>query len=317
MPEERRDEPMSGAMAMAANGFRALDRVLPRQPVIDRAIQRVRFRRAHGRFPRPSSHPQATFNDLIFERMARDSWTLLERVCIDKQYAKLIATALCPRVRSPATIAVLPMPKQGDAPGLARCLHSRSGRREVAKPTHASGTVLFLSTNPSLDAVEAFCRKASRSFYDVSRESQYRGLERKIILEEDLSRGGSAPTDYKFFCARGDVLFCQVDVGRFRNHLRTLTTPAFEPIPVRYAHDLPTEPPAKPSNFDEMLLIAKELSYNFEFVRIDLYSAAGAAYFGEFTFAPEGGVGSLSSEAFGISVMNKIRAARQRVEKAA
>lgn len=314
MAEERGADRHYGAIAGAATAFRALDRILPRTPLVDRAIQRVRFRRAHGRFPRPSSHPMATFNDLIFERMARDRWTALERVCIDKQYAKLLATALCPRVKTPATLTVLPVPKPGDTARLEHCLQSRSGRQEIAKPTHASGMVLFLRAKPSRDVIETFCRRASQSYYEISRESQYRGLERKIIVEEDLSQAGSAPTDYKFFCAHGDVLFCQVDIGRFRNHLRALTTAQFEPIPVRYAHDVPPEPPPKPANFEDMLQIARELSRNFEFVRIDLYSASGAAYFGEFTFAPEGGTGTLSSEAFGVAVMNRIREAKVRGE---
>lgn len=297
------------------HAFRLLDRVLPHARPVDRQVTRLRYWRAHGRLPRPVEHPEATFNDFVFDRISRDSWTPLERACIDKQYAKLVAPAMCPAVRTSATLAVLPL--AGEA-GIARArtaLGARSGRPEVAKPTHGSGSVLFLRDCPGPAAVAHFCHTAAKSFYGVSRESQYRGLERKIIVEEDLSENGVPPLDYKFFCAAGEVLFCQVDVGRFVDHRRALFTPDFQPIDVRYAHDAPPALPPRPESFDDMLLIASALSRDFRFVRVDLYAARGAVYFGEFTFAPEGGAGPLSREAFGISVMQRIRAAMARQEE--
>jgi hypothetical protein len=63
-----------------------------------------------------------------------------------------------------------------------------------------------------------------------------------------------------------------------------------------------------------MLRIAQELSRPFRFVRIDLYSIGNAVFFGEFTFAPEGGAGALSSEVFGAAIMEKIRCSTARQE---
>ena len=296
--------------------FRLADRLLPHGPLVDRHVGRLRYWRAHGRFPRPPSHPRATFNDLVFDRMTRDSWTPLERACIDKQYAKLLAVAMCPAVRVSETLAVLPLGGEQGLEAARRELDRRAGRMEVAKPTHGSGSVLFLRSAPSAEAIATFCDTAAGSFYEVSRESQYRGQERKIIVEEDLSADGRPPADFKFFCSRGEVLFCQVDVGRFVDHRRVLFTPRFEPIDVRYAHDAPEVLPAKPPNFDAMLAIAGELSFFFDFVRIDLYSTRDAVYFGEFTFAPEGGVGPLSDESFGISVLQRIRGDTSKMEVA-
>jgi hypothetical protein len=291
----------------AGRAFRLIDRFLPNWRVTDRQVSRLRYWRAHGRMPRPLTDLRATFNDYIFHRIANDNWRPLERVCIDKQYAKLITSAMCPHVRTAATKLVLPLRGPGTVERARRQLEEHSGLHEVAKPTHGSGSVLFLRKAPSPQDVASFCDTATASFYATSRETQYRGQERKIIVEDDLSAGGEPPADYKFFCTAGEVLFCQVDVGRFVDHRRVLFSPAFEPLDVRYAHDAPDETPARPANFDDMLTIASALSRAFSFVRIDLYSVRGAVYFGEFTFAPEGGTGTLSSEAFGVSVMEKIR----------
>lgn len=295
--------------------FQFIDAVLPHTPRCDAVIHILRFWRANGRLPRQSTDPNATFNDFVLERILTDGWTHMERRCIDKQQAKQVALSLCPAARVSETATVLPLTTSGDLRNAADTLLLRRGRQEVAKPTHSSGSVLFLRLTPDRNEVMAFCKKAARSYYRASRESQYRGLPRKIIIEQDLSCGADAPIDYKFFCSLGKVLFCQIDVDRFTDHRRRLVTPEFEPIDTRFAYDLPKAPPRKPNNFAEMLRIAEDLSRPFPFVRIDLYSIGDAVYFGEFTFAPEGGAGALSNEEFGISVMTEIR--RQMVQKGA
>ena len=45
----------------------------------------------------------------------------------------------------------------------------------------------------------------------------------------------------------------------------------------------------KPVNFDSMINIAKKLSRDFQFVRVDLYNIDGKIYFGELTFTPTSG----------------------------
>jgi hypothetical protein len=294
--------------AVMREAFLRLDAALPNSRFLDRHFLRARFLRAHKRLPRRTADPRATFNDLIFERMTQNSWSLLERFCIDKEFAKLFVAAQCSDLQIPETLAVIKIEK-ANRKEIAACLRHFMGQACVAKPTHGSGTVLFLGKNPSARETSQFCRDAARSYYEQSRESQYKGLERKIIIEEDLSTDGNAPEDYKFVCARGQVLFCQVDVDRFTDHKRCLVGENFEPIGVRYMYDEPPQPPQKPANFAEMVRIAKCLSRQFDFVRVDLYSIGDKTYFGELTFAPEGGAGALSDEAFGMETMQRIRAA--------
>jgi hypothetical protein len=299
---------------LASQTIRTADTLLPHTNWIDGRFRRFRFWQANQRLPRSSGDPAATFNDLILERMIRDDWTPLERACIDKEYAKLIAVAICPSVRTAETKLIIPLAGDGDGAHAFDILRARAGRSEVAKPTHGSGSVLFLRDSSSSERIRNFCKSASRSYHASSRESQYKGLARKIIVEEDLSGASGPPEDYKFFCSHGEVLFCQVDVGRFTQHRRLLVTPGFDPIGVRFAYDCPEIPPAPPPNFDDMLRAARELSRLFAFVRIDLYAIGNTVCFGEFTFAPEGGAGALSSEAFGIGIMEKIRRRMQAQE---
>lgn len=46
----------------------------------------------------------------------------------------------------------------------------------------------------------------------------------------------------------------------------------------------------KPRHWDDMIQIAKILSSDFPFVRVDLYDLEGKVYFGELTFTPANGM---------------------------
>jgi hypothetical protein len=291
--------------------FRFLDRTLPSSAYVNPAFLLARFVRAHNRLPRDPARFDATFNDLIFHRLVRADWSKLERFCIDKEYVKTFVRCIYPEVKTARTVEIIRPTGSAGSDHLESSLASRRGDPVVAKPTQGSGSILFLGKKPSRKEVRQFCARATQSYYRVSRESQYRDLERKIMLEEDLSVRGSPPVDFKFFCACGEVLFCQVDLDRFSRHRRALVTTRFESIPVRYMYDLPTEPVVKPANFDEMVAAAQKLSAFFPFVRVDLYSARGAVFLGELTFAPEAGSGPLSNEEFGAGVMARVRKANR------
>lgn len=308
---------MSGADLPPARSVRSgifslFDRMLPHAQSVDNLFLLARFVRAHNRWPRSPAQPNATFNDLIFRRLVRDDWSNIERFCIDKHYVKFFIRGICPELRTAATVQIVTLSPKTGSDVIESALLAHVGDKVVAKPTHGSGSVLFLRKRPSREEIRHFANVAADSYHHRSRESLYAGLERKVVLEEDLSVRDQAPVDYKFFCARGDVFFCQVDVDRFCGHRRALVTPTFEPIDVRYMHDVPSGTLAKPDEFDRMVSVARKLSSLFSFVRVDLYCVTGAVVFGELTFAPEGGAGSLSSEAFGAWVMAGIRKANKR-----
>lgn len=307
-------EDQLSARSVRSGIFSILDHMLPHARYVDRLFLLARFVRAHKRWPKDPARADATFNDFIFSRLTRADWSSLERFCIDKHYAKFFIRGFCPELRTAATVDIIKLSRTTGSDIIESALLAHLGDRIVAKPTHGSGTILYLRKRPSRDEIRRFSMVAANSYYLRSRESLYAGLERKVVLEEDLSEHDNAPVDYKFFCSRGEVFFCQIDVDRFRCHKRALVTPAFEPIDVRYMHDVPTQTLDRPEKFDDMVGIARKLSSPFAFVRVDLYCIGNAVFFGELTFAPEGGAGSLSSETFGAWVMAGIRQANDRNE---
>ena len=63
----------------------------------------------------------------------------------------------------------------------------------------------------------------------------------------------------------------------------------------------------KPTQFEKMKEIAKILSKDFKFVRVDLYELKEKVYFGELTFTPACGVLSSFSESFLVEQGKKLK----------
>lgn len=237
--------------------------------------------------------------------MIRNNWTDLEIRAVDKEYAKEVAQNLCRQVKIPETVHVFDLASVSVSDFVAS-MKSYSGKPLVAKPTHASGVVLFLKDSPSLTQLTALCNTKEWNYFYSYRETQYKSLAPKVIVESELPDGQN--DDYKFFCSRGKVLFCQIDLARFTNHARELVSvPDFNPLGIVYRYPRPRTPPNKPAHFDPMIGCAKELSVPFDFVRIDLYATNQGIFFGEFTFTLEASFGSLSDEKFGVEIMNRIK----------
>ncbi len=53
---------------------------------------------------------------------------------------------------------------------------------------------------------------------------------------------------------------------------------------------------SRPENFDTMVHVAKDLSADFDFVRVDLYTVDGKVYFGELTCTPNRGFGLIDNQ---------------------
>jgi len=107
------------------------------------------------------------------------------------------------------------------------------------------------------------------------------------VIEEDL-------VDYKFYCFNGEPHYCQVIRGR-----NTEETIDFYDMQWNHMPFVGLNPKVKngavgatkPAKLNVMIDIARKLSSNIPFVRIDLYDINNEVYFGEITFYPGGGVG--------------------------
>lgn len=117
----------------------------------------------------------------------------------------------------------------------------------------------------------------------VKRTNQYVICER--LLHSNL--GFKAPEDYKFYCFNGKPKFIEFMANREGG---SVYNEAFVDINLNDRHDLEGEAHPgtikKPTCFDEMIDIAKILSHDFPFVRVDLYVENEKPIFGELTFTP-------------------------------
>jgi hypothetical protein len=280
---------------------------LPNLWVFNYLIAAAYFFRGNGRLPRTPNSSNAAINDYIFYKMIRNNWSILEQFCVDKQFSKIYASHAS-SVKVARTISVFSIDKNESVEDFIKWLKPFMGKRLIAKPTHGSGKVLFLDRSIAEDAIRDFFTYSKTNFFYIVRETQYKNLERKIIVEQNISKANTI-NDYKFFCAKGSVMFCQVDVDRFINHKRAIcTVPEFEQIHLKTKFLNNPDSLQRPLRFDEMIKIAAELSADFDFVRIDLYDVDDGIYFGEYTFSPDAASANYSNEVFAIESLRKIRA---------
>ena len=124
----------------------------------------------------------------------------------------------------------------------------------------------------------------------IKKEYQYKNVKRKIICEKYIVDSKNELIDYKFFCFDGEPLFVKADLDRFTEHKVNFYDMNWNNIDMRESfYKNSNEMVKKPYNFDSMVEIAKKLSKNFQFVRVDLYNVDGKIYFGELTFTPASG----------------------------
>lgn len=132
-----------------------------------------------------------------------------------------------------------------------------------------------------------FAKAMKTDIYLLSREWQYKEICPKILVEKLLEHNLK---DYKFFCNREGPFMVQVDVDRFTNHTRNIYNLNWELMPFKLRYENSVNAIEKPICLDEMIQVAKVLSADFLFCRIDLYEHDGIVYFGEITLHPGGGV---------------------------
>ena len=160
----------------------------------------------------------------------------------------------------------------------------------VLKTNHASGQVIVVPDKSKIN-VQSVKNQLNKwiheNYYYVTGEWIYKDIQPKIICEELLDE---KIVDYKFYCFNGMPKFLYITThytGELELNFLNLdwTKTEFQYDMFKQFKSIPP----KPNNFDEMLEIAKSLSQEFTFVRVDLFSVMGKIYFSELTFYPTGG----------------------------
>lgn len=170
----------------------------------------------------------------------------------------------------------------------------------VLKCNHDSGGLVVCKDKKQLNRTSTR-KKIEKSFHSnffyIGREYQYRNIKPRIICEEFISDNGNVPMDYKIYCFNGKpdvILVCR---DRFSKNSHRASYLFFDQnwnflTLDKDDENIKNPDVERPENLEEMLQIAKILSEDFVFARIDLYNIGGTIYFGEITLSPNSGFDS-------------------------
>ena len=171
--------------------------------------------------------------------------------------------------------------------------------RFVLKCNHNSGLGMCICKDKAqltawqIAAIRRNLKKGlAQDYYLTGREWPYKDVPRKIIAEQFMKSDAGGLTDYKVHCFNGEPKLILVCKDRFAKTGLTedFFTQEWEHLDLRR----PTHPNAavtieKPAELAEMLTLAKTLSANIPFLRVDFYIIEHKVYFSELTFFPASG----------------------------
>ena len=167
-------------------------------------------------------------------------------------------------------------------------------QRFVAKATHGSGWNLICEDKDKLNwksNQRILNDWLKLNLYVFGREWNYKDITPQIIIERFIEN--RPLNDYKYMCFNGEPLYMQinndyagthfVDFYRIENWEHLDSTYG----PYKYSKDRMIN---KPSQHERMMELARILSKQFPFVRVDFYNFDDVIILGELTFFPGGGL---------------------------
>lgn len=168
----------------------------------------------------------------------------------------------------------------------------------VAKANHNSGPVQIVKDKSKVDAkkiIKELNNQLKIDYGVLSMEKYYSDIPRKIIVEKYLK---DDIEDYKFNCFNNGTKIILERVTK-TGELSNMYDPIpWEKLDFTNGNIIDQKKYEKPKNFDKMIKIAKALSSNFDYVRVDLYNVDGDVYVGEMTFCESSGFGKFTDEAW-------------------
>lgn len=161
----------------------------------------------------------------------------------------------------------------------------------IIKPSHASGLVRHVrGQTGNWEELRQCCHNWLKiDFSQINREWQYAGLEPKIIVEEWLGEGTRTPLELKIHCFHGQPKLISAHLDNFSSDpINRKFDIEWRRIDLDITRKRSINIP-KPKRLNEILRIARKLSSDFDYVRVDLFHLPGRIAFGELTFTPAGG----------------------------
>lgn len=176
--------------------------------------------------------------------------------------------------------------------------------RFVLKTNHDGGNfgIVICKDKATFDKEKAIKRlrtSINRDTFLFGREWPYKNIKRRVFAEQYLESEPCTKDlpDYKWFCFNGEPKFCQMIQNRttketidiFDTNWNHQNFVGLNP----HAGNNPVVP-KRPNDLEIQIEIARKLSKDIPFSRIDLYSIGDRTFFGEVTFFPKGGMGKFS-----------------------
>ncbi len=167
----------------------------------------------------------------------------------------------------------------------------------VLKATHGCKMNYIVKNKNDMDIEE--CRTEMKRWLNTtyggySVEPHYEKIPHRIYAEKYLG-DMSGLIDYKFYCLNGEPMFVTPLFDRKANGDAPMQVKIdlfdmdwnFIPEVISCGTETAGEGKTpKPACFDQMIELARALSSDFDFVRVDLYEYEGKVLFGELTFTP-------------------------------
>lgn len=253
----------------------------------DGAFLVLSHRRRIGRWPnlrRPS-----TFNEVILNRCLRPEqrWIELTDKLSVREYMKH-------KIGEEHLIPLVAVPE-----AFTREVFESLPASFVMKANHGCGFVEIVR-DKSETSFEKLSQLADEwiavNFYRASRERHYRFIRPRIYFEKLLlDETGKIPADIKLNVFRNRdgelVIYAMVISDRFGDKRGDIYDVQWNRLDVEFGVYSRSDVAAPaPPNWADVLSIARTLSADDDYVRVDLYSTGRAVYFGELTFTPGAGV---------------------------
>lgn len=157
----------------------------------------------------------------------------------------------------------------------------------VLKAVHSSSSNIVCKDKTKLDFKKA--KKSTNKwlktnkYHKTGQEWAYKDVKPRLVVEKYLiDKKTNDLIDYKFYCFNGEPKFLVAQSDKLGRSFYDLD---WNKCDFR-KKVIPTYAVNKPSNFDELKILAKKLAQNLPFVRVDFYSVDNKSYFGEMTFYP-------------------------------
>lgn len=156
----------------------------------------------------------------------------------------------------------------------------------VLKATNDSSGAIICKNKESFNKNKAnkrLSKSLHNNFYWPFREWGYYKVHPQIIADQFLDdHSGHELTDYKFWCFNGEPRIMYITNKAF-DIFENFYDMDFNPIHINHGFKRHEPEFEKPKNWDLMKELARKLSHNIPFVRVDFFNIDGKVYFGEYT----------------------------------